>query len=337
MTIRWDRHMDMMDQRGFFPLVVGRTPGGVDYPVAVNEDFPPLPPAGNVTVGVVDTGVVLNADGSPHPWFGDHVSYSNQDEDVLGVGRGDATGQGFVADADGHGTFVTGLILREAPRARVTMRGVLDKTDTAGDDTLGAEDDARAAAAVRSLGRDDAVQVINLSFGGGVFTSETVPANLGDALEKLHPRIAVVAAAGNDGSDNPVWPAAFPRVISVGALDGSRLRPAGATPPLAAFSNYGSWVKAYAAGVQVLGPFVDIDETGGDLFGRPRQSFRGWARWSGTSFAAATVSGRIAQTAIELGVTGAAAAHIVLHEARWIGKDAAVWGQRKQLNASWIR
>jgi hypothetical protein len=123
-----------------------------------------------------------------------------------------------------------------------------------------------------------------------------------------------------------VWPAAFPGVVSVGALDERRLRPPGATPPRAAFSNYGSWVKAYAGGVQVLGPFVDYQETGGDVSGsRPPQHFRGWARWSGTSFAAATVSGRIAQTVIELGVTGAEAAHMVLHEAGTIFDDGAAW------------
>ena len=57
----------------------------------------------------------------------------------------------------------------------------------------------------------------------------------------------------------------------------------------------------------------------------PAQRFRGWARWSGTSFAAATVSGRIAQTAIELGVTGTEAAEIVLRESRVINADGAVW------------
>jgi hypothetical protein len=129
-------------------------------------------------------------------------------------------------------------------------------------------------------------------------------------------------------SDKPVYPAAFPfpKVISVGALDGRRLIPPGATPPRAAFSNYGNWVKAYADGMQVLGPFVYFDETGGDVYGlRPPQHFRAWARWSGTSFAAATVSGRIAQTAIERGITGAQAAQAVLGESRKIAKYDVVW------------
>ena len=318
--------MDMMDHRRFFSPAIARTPGGSDFPVAVGEQFPPLPPAATVTVGVIDTGFVLDADRLPHPWFADHVRFGEQDEDRLGVGRGDAQDFGYLADADGHGSFVTGLILREAPRARVIMCGVLDQGDTAADDALGAQDDVRVANAVRSLAQDSSVQVINLSFGGGVFTSKAVPANLGEALAELDPGIAVVAAAGNNASRRKVWPAAFDRVISVGALDERRILPPGATPPRATFSNHGKWVQAYAAGVQVLGPFVDYDETGNDLFGRrPAQHFRGWARWSGTSFAAATVSGRIAQTIIEVGGSGADAAASILAQARTISKAGAVW------------
>ena len=220
-----------------------------------------------------------------------------------------------------------GLILREAPTARVTMCGVLDKSENSSSDTpLGDDDDQRVAEAVRSLALDPDVQVINLSFGGGVF--ESPPTKLDKALQELDHRVAVVAAAGNGAGDEPVYPAAFgfPRVISVGALDERRLVPPGATPPRAAFSNYGNWVKAYAGGVQVLGPFVYFDETGGDVYGlRPPQHFRGWARWSGTSFAAATVSGRIAQTAIERGITGAQAAKAVLGESRKISKYHELW------------
>src|SRR3954454_20073534 len=294
--------MDMMDHHRYFAPAVGRTPGGSDFPVAVGEELPPLPTPGDVTVGVIDTGLVLGDDRQPHPWFAGHVTYDETEADELGVGRGDADDFGYLADADGHGTFVTGLILREAPRARVVMCGVLDKDDDASDDALGARDDAKVADAVRTLAAVPNLAVINLSFGGGVFTREDVPANLAAALDALDPRVAVVAAAGNDGTGHEVWPPASERVISVGALDERRLGPPGATPPRAAFSNHGPWVKAYASGVQVLGPFVTFDESGPDLFGRrPAQQFRGWARWSGTSFAAAIVSGRIAQTVIELG------------------------------------
>lgn len=319
--------MDIMDHDRSFVPAVARTPGGADYPVAVDETLPQLPPATGCVVGVIDTGLVLDQDDRPHPWFGDHVVFGEQDDDPLGQGHGVVDELGYLADADGHGTFVTGLILREAPSARVIMRGVLDKSGNESG-TLGPDDDVRVAEAVRSLAHEPDVKVINLSFGGGVFTDEG-PANLGTALDELDASIAVVAAAGNGASDQQVWPAAFDRVISVGARDGRLLLPIGATPPLAAFSNHGSWVDAYADGVQVLSTFVHFDETGGDEFGlRPPQHFRGWARWSGTSFAAAMVSGRIAQTAIELGISGADAARVVLREARIISVDSAVWIRR---------
>jgi len=263
------------------------------------------------------------------------VRFDADDEDPLQTGAHELGTLGYLADADGHGTFVSGLILREAPTARIDMRGALDKARKH-DDFLGSDDDEAVAAAVGALALDPDVQVINLSFGGGVFADE--PKGLGRVLAGLDDRIAVVAAAGNDAKkDTPVWPAAFDGVISVGALDERRVRPPDGAPPRAPFSNYGSWVDAYAGGVQLLGPFVyfdEADEADDDkadevddyLVGpRPPQRFRGWARWSGTSFAAAVVSGRIAQIAAERGITGAQAAWALLDESRRIFHDGAAW------------
>ena len=334
--------MDIMRHRQHFYPAVARVPGGADYPVAVDETFPPLPPATDITVGVVDTGIVLDEAREPHRWFSGHVRFDADDEDRLQVGTHDKSGPGYLADADGHGTFVSGLILREAPTARIDMRGALDKAPQH-DDFLGSDDDEAVAAAVRALSLDPDVQVINLSFGGGVFAEE--PKGLGRVLAGLDDRIAVVAAAGNDAKKNtPVWPAAFDGVISVGALDERRARPPDGAPPRAPFSNYGSWVDAYAGGVQLLGPFVYFDEANEDekadedekvdedndyLYGpRPPQRFRGWARWSGTSFAAAVVSGRIAQTAAERDITGAQAAWALLDESRRLFHDGAAWIRR---------
>jgi subtilisin family serine protease len=320
--------MDIMDRgHGFYPAV-GRIPGGADYPVAVDEEFPPLPAAGDFTVGVIDTGLVLDSAGRPHPWFGDHVSYQVEEADQLAVGMGDLTRPGYLTDADGHGTFITGLILREAPTARVTMAGVLDKESSPTELPMGARDDLRVAKALQWLAHDPQIQVINLSFAGGEFINRETAGNLEKALEQLdHDRIVVVAAAGKDSSEDGVWPAAFDGVLAVGALDQRRLIPPGAMPPRAAFSNHAPWVKAYASGVQVLGPFVDFKEIGGDAHGvRPPQHFQGWARWSGTSFAAATVSGRIAQWAIEHRISAPEARDQLLSTAREISAhDAEHW------------
>jgi hypothetical protein len=262
---------------------------------------------------VIDTGVVLDRKGRPHRWFGrDHLSYcAEEDEDVL------AGPAGRRASSDGHGTFVAGLVLREAPSARVRVWGVLDKDRVPTDlDGLTDKDDTAVAAAIEALAINRNVQVINLSFGGGVWAEDSKPARLERALHDLfaiRKNIAVVAAAGNESSDNKVWPAAFDNVISVGALDERNPVARGSTPPFAAFSNTGSWISAFAGGVRVLGPYADSGGAGG------------WARWSGTSFAAAIVSGRIAQVAIERGISGAEAADAVMSESEPIGTYGAVW------------
>jgi subtilisin family serine protease len=78
----------------------------------------------------------------------------------------------------------------------------------------------------------------------------------------------------------PVFPAAFPGVVGVGAF--------GPTGP-AAFTNFGPWVDACAPGVDLVGIFFSWSD-------RPEHlRFRGWAIWSGTSFACPIVAGAIAR------------------------------------------
>jgi subtilisin family serine protease len=61
----------------------------------------------------------------------------------------------------------------------------------------------------------------------------------------------------------------------------------------APFSNYGPWVDCYAPGVNVTSAFIDWN---GPVPSNPLRSetFKEWATWSGTSFAAPKVSGTIA-------------------------------------------
>jgi len=313
--------MSMMRQcRGFTPAE-GRTPGDADYPVAVRESRPDLPPVGDVTVGVVDIGLVVDRAGNPHPWFADHVAfvpdeaYSLPDEPL--------------SRFDGHADFVTGLILREAPTARVRVTGVLDHDDVNKRVPVSKAEDGRVAAAITALATDEEqpVQVINLSFSGEMFTVDSEATDIQQAIS-AHPHIAFVAAAGNDARDDAVWPAAFDGVYAVGALDERRVIPPGATPPIASFSNRGPWVDGFDGGVQELSSFPVFDDRSVDQFRfRVPQEFGGWARWSGTSFAAARVSGRIARIVAEHGGTGADAAKALLEASpvitagggRWLG------------------
>lgn len=242
----------------------------------------------DVTVGVIDTGIVLDDQGNPPAWFGTGHLVGPLDRDV--PARSD--GQGDVSD--GHGTFVAGLILNEAPTARVRMCGVLNDESA---DVMTDQDDAQVAEALAALAADKDVEVVNLSFGGGAWAESQEPPRLKKALGEFvaaRPHVAIVAAAGNEHGSSMVWPAAFDGVLAVGASDRSAAW-RHHRPSRARFSNYGPWVDVFAEGVDLLGPL-------------PRDGkFDGWSRWSGTSFSAAVVSGRLAQIVLERGCTGTAA------------------------------
>jgi subtilisin family serine protease len=160
--------------------------------------------------------------------------------------------------------------------------------------------------------------IINLSFGGRFYAEQSL----------LHVEIAakqargavVVASAGNDASCEPSYPAAFPGVIAVGALDGAG-KPA-------AFTNYGSWVNASALGADLVSRFL-IPTTAQLKVPKTADSdvaeFEdGWAAWSGTSFAAPVVAAAIARSMQDAGHTAKEAAAAVLAG----GSDVACLGRR---------
>jgi subtilisin family serine protease len=175
----------------------------------------------------------------------------------------------------GHANFITGVIMANTDNARVRIVRVLDAN--------GICTEAALAAALTSL---DDVDVVNLSLGG-FSDSDVPPVLLGAALASLleNQDRAVVAAAGNEGSDGrPFWPAAFTeagvpfsqQVVSVAAHDGSQL---------CAWSNRGPWVDLAAPGSDIVSTYV-----------HHREFPTGFARWSGTSFAAPFVVAAIAES-----------------------------------------
>ncbi|GLW07922.1 serine protease [Microtetraspora sp. NBRC 13810] len=232
---------------------------------------PPGEDGKGVTVALFDTGI------DPHPWWMGRPWFAE---------HGDV-GEHLDADADltldlqaGHGTFVAGLVLRRAPGARLRVTRTLD--------SHGFGDEALLLHALARLRREPP-QVLNLSFGG--HTWDDLPSPLvADALARL-PGTAVVACAGNTASTRPVWPAALPGVIAVGALDDTGARPA-------SFSARGPWVDACARGEWLTSSFLYA------------AGFEGYARWSGTSFAAAAVTGEIAAAAARMPV-GEAVGHVI--------------------------
>lgn len=201
----------------------------------------------DVAVGVLDTGLTA------HPWFAEW--YRDEIAETL-----DGDGDGILDEQAGHGTFVSGLILRQAPGIRLHADRLLD--------SHGVSDEATLLRALARL-RHERVDVLNLSLGGHTF-DDRPPLGLERALCAFP---AVVACAGNTGSPRPFWPAALPGVLAVGALDGDVKAP---------FSAYGPWVDACADGVDLASSFVK------------HATFHGYATWSGTSFATAIVTGAVA-------------------------------------------
>lgn len=83
---------------------------------------------------------------------------------------------------------------------------------------------------------DKGARVLSLSWGSGN-PSETEREIIETAVRN---GVVVVAAAGNDGKNTPIYPASYKGVISVGSVDSDFQR--------SDFSNYGDWVKIYAPG-----------------------------------------------------------------------------------------
>ena len=152
---------------------------------------------GPARIAILDTGYD-QAVKSLHPGLAERLEHDG-DEDPL-------AGDGHLAHEAGHGTFIAGIVMKLAPELRIRQVRVLDPA--------GVGDDATIAAGL-ALSRE---AVLNLSLGGYTHDGQP-PVALATALAQLDDSVAVVAAAGNNASPEPFWPAAFKRVVAVGALD----------------------------------------------------------------------------------------------------------------------
>jgi len=114
------------------------------------------------------------------------------------------------------------------------------------------------AAGLPAVGKDTALvqapsraAIISMSLGGG-FPSNT----LGNAVAAASAAGSlIVASAGNDGADFPVYPAAFPNVMAVASV--------GMDGALATYSNAGTFISVAAPG----GDFRLDDNGGGGVVG----------------------------------------------------------------------
>lgn len=181
----------------------------------------------------------------------------------------------------GHGTFIAGVVRCLAPGADVRVEGFIG-----GSGALRESDMVRQLRQALARGP----QLINLS--AGATTRKNRPLL---SFERFWQQdlsqtenCLLVAAAGNDATSDPFWPAAFPWAIGVGSVDQDGR--------VSSFSNYGVSADVYALGRNVVNAYPDgtyvCRETPDKADVRVFRT--GMARWSGTSFAAPVVVGLVA-------------------------------------------
>ena len=248
----------------------------------------------SVRVGVLDTGIAA------HPWFPQNT-WDALDGDVSD--RLD-TNNDYELDAQaGHGTFIAGIIRQHAPAARLAVGRVL-ASDGVCDEVELLEALLQLEKHSKAKGRR--IDVLNLSLGAYTW-NDRPPVEIQQAIARLGTDTVVVAAAGNNSSDRRFWPAAFDSVLAVGALSADGTRQAD-------FSNFGPWVDAWAPGEQVASSFVTFDGPEDEAPGADIDAdcFKGFASWSGTSFAAPRVAAALAARAAEDKTTPRRAVEAVL-------------------------
>jgi len=156
------------------------------------------------------------------------------------VGQGDTLNTGAPTDTrddNGHGTWVAGVAAAQTNdsigvaaycwQCSIMPVKVLDSS--------GNGSWSNVAAGI-TWAADHGARVINMSFGGPSGSS-----TVQSAIDYAHAKGCVlVAAAGNNSSSAPFYPAAYPGVIGVAATTSA--------DALATYSDYGSWVMVAAPG-----------------------------------------------------------------------------------------
>ncbi|MFE7766180.1 type VII secretion-associated serine protease mycosin [Streptomyces sp. NPDC057438] len=224
-----------------------------------------------ITVAVLDTGV-----DDEHPDLAGNI-LPTKDMVGFGASRGDrpwarhGTAMAGIIAGHGHGVNNADGVLGIAPEAKILpVRVILEDKDPARSKARSTRGNALAEGIRWAADQD--VDVINLSLGDDSESAHPEPSEDAAVQYALAKGSIVVASAGNGGAkgDHISYPAAYPGVIAVTAVDEDGDR--------APFSTRRWYATVSAPGVDVV--IADPD----------RKYYEGW----GTSAAAAFVSGAAA-------------------------------------------
>ena len=215
------------------------------------------------TVAVIDTGISEVPD-LKETSFAKGYDFVNDREDAR--------------DDNGHGTHVAGTIAQSTNNgfgvAGIAYEATLmplKVLSASGGGTV-----ADIAEAIR-FAADHGANVINMSLGGGGESSA-----MAEAIDYAHKKgVLVIAAAGNSGQNSASYPARYPHVLGVAALDSSGQK--------ADYSNFGAGVDVSAPG----GSTSEENAAGGILQNTidPSTGESTFAAFQGTSMAAPHVAG----------------------------------------------
>lgn len=198
----------------------------------VDGNFSMTPSSSTMTVAVIDTGIDYN-----HPDLSGKIikgpDYINADNDPM--------------DDLGHGTHVAGIIGAKANNG-IGIAGIAWNSKIMAIKGLGADGSGTAYDIVQSLlyaANNNSVKIVNMSLGGSQSLAEEIAV---DYLVNTKGKL-LIASAGNDGLNTPIYPAGFStvypnKVIAVAAHKQDNCK--------ASFSNYGSWVSISAPGYKIL-------------------------------------------------------------------------------------
>ncbi len=257
---------------------------GVNQKLGALSTFVPV-------VAVIDTGLDIN-----HDVFVDSGAIWQNSGEIPGNGIDDdgngyiddvngwnyITNSGFMHDDEGHGTHVSGIVLKagidifadpvDPSPMKIMPLKFLDHTGSGS---------TSAAIAAIYYAVNNGANVINNSWGGSGY-SESLHAAIAYSYDN---GVAFTAAAGNAGTNNdgaPLYPASYdvPHIMSIAATT--------ATDYLASFSNFGkSTVDLGSPGLYILSTWPCSG------------SSCGHSTSSGTSMAAPLVAGFAAMMLIE--------------------------------------